>query len=225
MDWVPRSVRARARDIERAIADLERKLLRAPSDEEIAGEVRPDRPRARRQPERDRPLVDRGSRGFGRSPRRGGDQVALIDTLEDETGPSPHEALEPDRAQGGPRRAIARLPEREKLVDALLLRGAHPPRDGEVLGVTESRVSQLHTKAILRWRRADIPAGSRLDADAVQVTTLPLDGDAAHDCDLSSALRGVEKRKWESETPQAADHRGSGGCPRAHRLPQRRRRR
>src|SRR3954465_3683474 len=36
MDWVPRSVRARARDIERAIADLESRLTRAPTDEEIA---------------------------------------------------------------------------------------------------------------------------------------------------------------------------------------------
>ncbi|MDX6414637.1 MAG: polymerase sigma factor FliA, partial [Gaiellaceae bacterium] len=36
LDWVPRSVRARARDIERAIADLERRLHRAPTDEEIS---------------------------------------------------------------------------------------------------------------------------------------------------------------------------------------------
>src|SRR5215211_816632 len=39
MDWVPRSVRSRARDIERAIAELERKLHRAPTDEEIAGKL------------------------------------------------------------------------------------------------------------------------------------------------------------------------------------------
>ena len=39
LDWVPRSVRARARDIERAIAELEKKLLRAPTDEEIASKL------------------------------------------------------------------------------------------------------------------------------------------------------------------------------------------
>src|SRR5215217_7445770 len=39
MDWVPRSVRARARDIERAIADLESRLTRAPTDEEIASKL------------------------------------------------------------------------------------------------------------------------------------------------------------------------------------------
>src|SRR6186713_3055732 len=39
MDWVPRSVRARARDIERAIADLESRLTRAPNDDEIAGKL------------------------------------------------------------------------------------------------------------------------------------------------------------------------------------------
>jgi RNA polymerase sigma factor FliA len=39
MDWVPRSVRARARDIERAITDLESRLTRAPTDEEIAAKL------------------------------------------------------------------------------------------------------------------------------------------------------------------------------------------
>src|SRR5207244_9924259 len=39
MDWVPRSVRARARHIERAIAELEARLHRAPTDEEIAGKL------------------------------------------------------------------------------------------------------------------------------------------------------------------------------------------
>ena len=48
MDWVPRSVRARARDIERAIAELEAKLGRAPNDDEIAEQARPDAGRARR---------------------------------------------------------------------------------------------------------------------------------------------------------------------------------
>ena len=39
LDWVPRSVRARAREIERAIADLESKLGRAPTDEEISAKI------------------------------------------------------------------------------------------------------------------------------------------------------------------------------------------
>ena len=47
MDWVPRSVRARAREIERAIAELEAKLHRAPTDEEIAAKLGIDDRRAR----------------------------------------------------------------------------------------------------------------------------------------------------------------------------------
>ena len=62
LDWVPRSVRARARDIERAIAELEKKLHRAPTDEEIASEARDDRGRAGREPDRDLALLDRRAR-------------------------------------------------------------------------------------------------------------------------------------------------------------------
>ena len=62
LDWVPRSVRARARDIERAIAELEKKLHRAPTDEEIAAKLGLTRGGARRQPDRDLPLLDRGAR-------------------------------------------------------------------------------------------------------------------------------------------------------------------
>ena len=62
MDWVPRSVRARARDIERAIAELEAKLHRAPTDEEIAAKLGIDDRGARGQPDRDLALVDRRAR-------------------------------------------------------------------------------------------------------------------------------------------------------------------
>ena len=62
MDWVPRSVRARARDIERAIAELEAKLHRAPTDEEIAEKLGITDGRARRQPHRHLALLDRRAR-------------------------------------------------------------------------------------------------------------------------------------------------------------------
>ena len=62
LDWVPRSVRARARDIERAIAELEKKLHRAPTDEEIASQARHDAGRAGGEPDRDLALLDRRAR-------------------------------------------------------------------------------------------------------------------------------------------------------------------
>src|ERR671938_85164 len=153
MDWVPRSVRSRARDIERAIADLERKLMRAPTDEEIAEKLGIST----------EDLNDNLSE-IGRSSiaaldelwtisSSGGDQVALIDTIEDTQGPEPQSALAETEMKEAIAEAIARLPEREKLVVTLYYYEELTLREiGEVLGVTESRVSQLHTKAILRLK-------------------------------------------------------------------------
>ena len=142
LDWVPRSVRSRARDIERAIADLERTLHRAPTDEEIAEKL------GLTTDELDDSLSEIGRSSIAALDElwtissSGGDQVALIDTIEDTQGP--------EEAIG---EAIARLPEREKLVVTLYYYEELTLREiGEVLGVTESRVSQLHTKAILRLK-------------------------------------------------------------------------
>ena len=83
----------------------------------------------------------------------GGDQVALIDTIEDTQGPEPQGALAQTEMREALGEAIARLPEREKLVVTLYYYEELTLREiGEVLGVTESRVSQLHTKAILRLK-------------------------------------------------------------------------
>ena len=62
MDWVPRSVRSRARDIERAIAELEAKLHRAPTDEEISEKLGITKDELEEQPDRDLALLDRGAR-------------------------------------------------------------------------------------------------------------------------------------------------------------------
>ena len=84
-----------------------------------------------------------------------GDQVSLLDTIQDPQALDP--AMEMDTTEMKDRLAdaIARLPEREKLVVALYYYENLTLREiGEVLGVTESRVSQLHTKAVLRLKSA-----------------------------------------------------------------------
>src|SRR4029079_17159050 len=84
---------------------------------------------------------------------QGGDAVALIDTIEDTQGPEPQTALAQTELREPLGEAIARLPEREKLVITLYYYEELTLREiGEVLGVTEPRVSQLHTKAILRLK-------------------------------------------------------------------------
>ena len=152
LDWVPRSIRSRAREIERAIAELERTLMRAPTDEEIAARV------GITGEELDRSLFEISRSSMAAldelwTPQGGGDQVALIDTIEDVAGEDPEFSLEQSELNEALGEALARLPEREKLVVTLYYYEELTLREiGEVLGVTESRVSQLHTKAVLRLK-------------------------------------------------------------------------
>jgi RNA polymerase sigma factor FliA len=161
MDWVPRSVRSRAREIERAIAQLEAQLHRAPTDAEIAEKL------GISQEELDESLTDISRTSIAALDELwtlssgSGDQVALIDTIEDTSGPEPQAALDQTEMREALGESIARLPEREKVVITLYYFEELTLREiGEVLGVTESRVSQLHTKAILRLkaRLAVVPA-------------------------------------------------------------------
>jgi RNA polymerase sigma factor FliA len=153
MDWVPRSVRARARDIERAITDLESRLTRAPTDEEIAAKL------GITEDEFQDSLLEISRSSIAAldelwaSPGSSGDAVALIDTIEDPTAAEPQSAMAHTELREALGEAISRLPEREKLVVTLYYYEELTLREiGEVLGVTESRVSQLHTKAILRLK-------------------------------------------------------------------------
>jgi RNA polymerase sigma factor for flagellar operon FliA len=154
MDWVPRSVRARARQIERAIAELEARFGRAPTDEEISKKLGISEDELEESlGEISRSSIAALDELWTVSSSGGGDQVALIDTIEDESAPDPQGTLSVTEQKEALADAIARLPEREKLVVTLYYYEELTLREiGEVLGVTESRVSQLHTKAILRLK-------------------------------------------------------------------------
>ena len=153
LDWVPRSVRARAREIERANAKLEHKLHRAPTDEEMALEL------GLSSEEFQEALVKISTSTVVALDElwavsdSSGDAVSLLDTLHDPGAPDPASVLDATELKDRMADAIGRLPEREKLVVALYYYENLTLREiGEVLGVTESRVSQLHTKAVLRLR-------------------------------------------------------------------------
>src|SRR4051812_34318710 len=91
LDWVPRSVRSRAREIERAIAELESKLGRAPEDEEIAAKV------GITVEELGNSLTEISRSSIAALDElwtmssEGGDQVSLLDTIEDTEGPNPQD--------------------------------------------------------------------------------------------------------------------------------------
>jgi len=150
---VPRSVRARAREIERANQKLEARLQRAPTDEEMAAEL------GITVAEFNESLVQISTSTLvaldelWTTSDSGGDQVSLLDTLADRGAPDPEQLVDQGELRDRIADSIAALPEREKLVIALYYYENLTLREiGEVLGVTESRVSQLHTKAVLRLR-------------------------------------------------------------------------
>ncbi|MCW3015240.1 MAG: whiG [Solirubrobacterales bacterium] len=153
LDWVPRSVRAKAREIERANAKLEHRLQRAPTDEEMAVELEvtvPDFLASLLQISNSTIAALDELWTVGDA---SGDQVSLLDTLQDPGAPDPAAVMDQTELKDRVADAIARLPEREKLVVALYYYENLTLREiGEVLGVTESRISQLHTKAVLRLR-------------------------------------------------------------------------
>jgi RNA polymerase sigma factor for flagellar operon FliA len=153
LDWVPRSVRAKARQIERANVKLEHKLQRPPTDEEMAAELDMDMEQFLEA------LIQISNSTIAALDElwtvsdSSGDQISLLDTIQDPGAPDPAKAADATDLKDRVADAIARLPEREKLVIALYYYENLTLREiGEVLGVTESRVSQLHTKAVLRLR-------------------------------------------------------------------------
>jgi RNA polymerase sigma factor for flagellar operon FliA len=153
LDWVPRSVRARARQIERANVKLEARLQRVPSEEELAVELEMTVDEFRAA------LLQIANSSISAldelwSPSdSSGDSMSLLDTLSDSSAPDPEKMVEQNELRDRIAEALDRLPEREKLVIALYYYENLTLREiGEVLRVTESRVSQLHTKAVLGLR-------------------------------------------------------------------------
>jgi len=153
LDWVPRSVRSWARKVENAVTQLENELARAPTDEETAtrlGIAVEDYQEVLNQISCTSIVaLDE----FWDSSGSGYDKVNLIDTIEDTDAPDPSRAYRVHAIKETLAKAIERLPERERIVIGLYYYESLTLKEiGEVLGVTESRVSQLHTKAVLRLR-------------------------------------------------------------------------
>ncbi len=153
MDWVPRSVRTKARAVDRAYGELEASLHRTPTEDEVARHL-------------EMPVED--LRGIysqlstvnvaaldellgGGDDRPGG--VSLGDTLGDERSVDPASSLEAAETKFLLARAIECLGERERIVVVLYYyEGMTLAEIGRVLGVTESRISQMHTAAMVRLR-------------------------------------------------------------------------
>ncbi len=151
IDWVPRSIRAKARAIERAYSKLENELKRTPEDKEVAKELGVSEDDLANTMSQISfvgivaldELLSGGS-------ERGGNTVG--DTIAD-TANDPVAKFESEEMRHVLADAINRMPDRERLVLTLYYyEGLTLAEIGSVLGVTESRVCQIHTTAILQLR-------------------------------------------------------------------------
>jgi RNA polymerase sigma factor for flagellar operon FliA len=154
LDWVPRSLRAKAREIEAAYAELEHELLRSAEDEEIAERL-------------NMPLSEFRQTLFELSVSPlvsldgvlcaddAGSEVKVSDTIIDPNTPEPEAFMERAMVQEVLTRVLERLPEKERLVITLHYYEEFSFKEiAEILELSGSRVSQLHTKAIYRLRGA-----------------------------------------------------------------------
>lgn len=153
LDWVPRSVRSRARDVEKAIVSLEAKLMRSPEDSEIALELGISEKELQEFYTKLSYTSVVSFEDLWAPSNDQDDRGSAAATIADENAENPVESFESEETRDILADAIEKLPERERTVIGLYYyEGLALKEIGQVLGVTESRVSQLHTKAVLRLR-------------------------------------------------------------------------
>lgn len=153
IDWIPRSVRYKAREVEKAYAALEAGLHRTPTEAEVASQMGISLDELHQIFSQvsfvnvvalDELLSVGGEKG---------DKLSLVDTLEDTKAEDPVMSFEAEETKYLLARAINTLPEREKIVVTLYYyEGLTLAEIGRVLGVTESRICQMHTKSVLQLR-------------------------------------------------------------------------
>jgi RNA polymerase sigma factor for flagellar operon FliA len=149
LDWVPRSVRSRAREIERSLAELEHREQRSVSDDELAKHMGKDLDNLRGD------LAEISTLGLVALDEVLGPESSssLSDMISDRSGMSPEAAFQKEETRRLLADAINRLPERERLVLTLYyFEGLTLAEIGDVLSVTESRVCQIHAKSVMSLR-------------------------------------------------------------------------
>jgi len=152
LDWAPRLVRQKARRLEQVYKQLEDQLLRAATDEEVCAEM------GISLAEFHTLLSEVNSTTLLSLNKTwkikdDGRAVQRMDMIEDSKEPDPESVIEKNELKQLLKDAIKKLPEREKIVIALYYyEGLTLKEIGNVLNVSESRICQMHTKAVLRLR-------------------------------------------------------------------------
>lgn len=151
LDWMPRRLRARNRQIARAHAELEQRLGREPSTPEVASLLEIDLPTYWKW------VAESDGRvmlGLDESVEcDSSEQAHLAETIPDPHGAQPGDRIEHEEELRQLREAFAELPDRDRLVLTLFYyEGLNQRQLRDVLQVSESRVSQIHARALRRLR-------------------------------------------------------------------------
>jgi RNA polymerase sigma factor for flagellar operon FliA len=152
IDWVPRSIRQKTREMEEAIGSLEAQLGRTATDQEIANSLGLDEKEYIKTMMKisGTTMLSLNDVWFSGDEN---DKVSIGDSIESPASLNPDVIVEKDEIRRVIVEAIEELPDKEKKILVLYYYEDLTLKEiGEVLEVTESRVSQLHTKAILRLR-------------------------------------------------------------------------
>jgi len=152
MDWVPRSVRKNAKTLEEAYRQVEMRAMRPATDQEVARELGMELASFHRLLDQTKgvSVVSEDEIGDLLSNREGG---SLWDIYQDASQNDPVSAMGLTELREVIAQAIESLPENERLVVTLYYYEELTMKEiGEVMEYTESRISQLHTKAVIRLR-------------------------------------------------------------------------
>ena len=152
IDWVPRSVRQKTREIEAVISSLEAQLGRTASDNEVAAALGINESEYLKTIQKisGTSILSLNDVWFSGDES---DKISIGDSIESPSSLNPDVIVEKDEIRRVIVEAINDLPDKEKKILVLYYYEDLTLKDiGRVLEVTESRVSQLHTKAILRLR-------------------------------------------------------------------------
>ena len=152
MDWVPRSVRQKASSMDGVVQKLQNKLGRRPEDDEVAEEmgVSLDELFTTLNETKSMPILSLEDLGIA---KESGEQQSLLDCLAGKNDVDPQMHIRLVELKEIISKAIDTLPEKERLMISLYYYEELTMKEiGEVLEVTESRVSQIHSKAVFRLR-------------------------------------------------------------------------
>ncbi len=219
LDWVPRAVRQRARELERAFAELETEHGRAPTEDEVAAKLGLSKKELDQLVQRVRGTSVLSLEEF--LPNEKGYEIPLVDTLKDDDNDVTVE-VEAHEVRVELVRAVESLPQQERTVISLYyFEGQTLKEIKGALGVSESRVSQIHAQAVIHLRqrlkelREDL--GYRDDDPTIKQKYLrkpapPADGDGRVELTVRGEIpdHGDSSRGSATRLPGWAAERGPG---------------